>query len=537
MTDRTRRRRFLLVFLFCVLVSIPAVITCGGGSSGLVPREITEVNDGSQHGPMGPISDGPGLEDLPLLIGGAAVPDPLPPKDVPPHPYLAVSGGVHVDGYNTDVSDWDGPLGSDPEVVSRCLGTPLGICFMRAFHPDGSVSTICYYYREVDYQEEKVTLGMDLVLLDPVTLEARDFYPVGQVTVDIPGTTEGQPADLSGIYFYIDDRGRAVVASPGNTIRIVEPGESGGGLGWRTEIVLDLTADLPEGSGNLIAVGPDYDGNLWFTTLYGGVGYLPEGTDRVRAIMLDNEKFENAFSTGPDGVYAASDRALYRFEIDPDTKLPRAAWRAEYDRATVMKPGMISWGTGTTPTLVGDDLVAFVDNADDQVSLLVFLRADGQRICRVPLFQPGASVVEISPIGYSDAGGAFASFIVQNNYNAPDFLGDFQELATGLTRIDVLPDRSGCVEVWSNNDIPATTVPKLSTATGLIYTYTQLLDTEVRKAWYLAAIDFRTGELAFMIRAGTGDFTHNYYATAEIGPDGTVYQGVLGGILAVRDGG
>ena len=138
MTDRTRRRRFLLVFLFCVLVSIPAVITCGGGSSGLVPREITEINDGSQHGPMGPISDGPGLEDLPLLIGGAAVPDPLPPKDVPPHPYLAESGGVHVDGYNTDVSDWDGPLGIDPEVVSRCLGTPLGICFMRAFHPDGS---------------------------------------------------------------------------------------------------------------------------------------------------------------------------------------------------------------------------------------------------------------------------------------------------------------------------------------------------------------------------------------------------------------
>jgi hypothetical protein len=523
------------ILLFSILIPLSGIIACNGGSSGLAPHEITAINDGSQHGPMGSIADSAGVDELPLFIGNVATANPLPPKDVPVHPYLAASGGVHVDSYNTDVSDWEGPLGSNPEVLSRSLGTPLGICFMRAFHPDGSLSSICYYYQTVDFSAGKVTLGMDLILFDPVTLAALDFYAIGEVTVGIPGTGDIQPADLSGIYFYVNSLGRAVVASPGNTIRIVEPGWSGGILRWKNEIILDLSDDLPEGAGNLIAVGPDFAGNIWFVTQFGGVGYVKEGTDEVYAMTLEGEKFENAFSTAPDGTYAASDHALYRFEIDPATGLPHFTWRAEYERATWVKPGMISGGTGTTPTLVGEDLVAFVDNADDQVHLLVHRRSSGEQICRVPLFSPGASVVEISPIGYGDAGGLFSSFIVQNNYNAPDIFGDYRELTTGLTRIDVLPDRSGCVEVWSNNDIPATTVPKLSTASGLIYTYTQLLDTTVSKAWYLAAIDFRTGKMVFMVRAGTGDFKHNYFATIEIGPDGTVYQGVMGGIIAVRD--
>jgi hypothetical protein len=237
----------------------------------------------------------------------------------------------------------------------------------------------------------------------------------------------------------------------------------------------------------------------------------------------------------PDGIYVATDQGLYRFEIDPATGLVRQSWREGYEGATKKKPGMLSWGTGTTPTLLGEDLVAICDNGDDQVNLLVHDRRDGRKICEVPLFQQGASLVEISPIGYSDRSGQYDSVIIQNNYGAPEFAGDYRDLARGLTRIDVLPDRSGCVRVWTNNEVPSTTVPKLSTANGLIYTYTQLLDTQVDRAWYLAAVDFDTGETAYMVSLGTGEMRHNYYATVDLGPNGTSYVGVLTGMVAVRD--
>jgi len=257
---------------------------CSNGAGGLAAREINELNDGSQHGEMGPIADGSDPEELELLIGEADNANPLPPKNVPLNPYLAESGGVHVDSYNTDVSDYGGPLGRDPELVSRSLGEPVGICFMRAFHPDGTMSSTCYYYQDVNLAAQTVTLGIDLILFDPVTLAALDFYAVGEIETGIPGAGADEGVNLSGVYFYIDQQGRAVAASPGNTIRIVEPGESAGSLRWQSEIVLDLSAQIPADGGSLVALGPDYHGNIWFITRAGVIGYLEADSDQAHLI-------------------------------------------------------------------------------------------------------------------------------------------------------------------------------------------------------------------------------------------------------------
>ena len=150
-------------------------------------------------------------------------------------------------------------------------------------------------------------------------------------------------------------------------------------------------------------------------------------------------------------------------------------------------------------------------------------------------FELGAGVVEVSPIGYSDESGRFNAVVIQSNYGAPDFRGDYGDLEPWLTRIDVLSDRSGCVEVWTNHEVPSTGVPKLSTATGLIYTFTQRFDQPVEKAWYLAALDFETGDTVYMVSLGTGDERHNSYGTVDLGPDGTAYQGLLTGMVSIRD--
>jgi hypothetical protein len=36
------------------------------------------------------------------------------------------------------------------------------------------------------------------------------------------------------------------------------------------------------------------------------------------------------------------------------------------------------------------------------------------------------------------------------------FRGDYGDLERCLTRIDVLGDRTGCVEVWTNHEVPST---------------------------------------------------------------------------------
>jgi hypothetical protein len=38
-----------------------------------------------------------------------------------------------------------------------------------------------------------------------------------------------------------------------------------------------------------------------------------------------------------------------------------------------------------------------------------------------------------------------------------------------------------------------------------------------------------------MVSLGTGDERHNSYGTVDLGPDGTAYQGLLTGMVSIRD--
>jgi hypothetical protein len=80
-------------------------------------------------------------------------------------------------------------------------------------------------------------------------------------------------------------------------------------------------------------------------------------------------------------------------------------------------------------------------------------------------------------------------------------------------------------------------VPKLSAANGLVYTYTK--DPQPQDpsadAWYLTALDFASGRTVYKRLAGEGLGHNNNYAPVTLGPDGTAYVGVLGGLIALRD--
>lgn len=79
-------------------------------------------------------------------------------------------------------------------------------------------------------------------------------------------------------------------------------------------------------------------------------------------------------------------------------------------------------------------------------------------------------------------------------------------------------------------------VPKLSLATGLIYTFTKDPDAGDVDSWFWTALSFRSGRTVWKRLAGTGGSYNNHYAGIALGPDRrTAYLGGIGGIMAVRD--
>ena len=105
----------------------------------------------------------------------------------------------------------------------------------------------------------------------------------------------------------------------------------------------------------------------------------------------------------------------------------------------------------------------------------------------------------------------------------------------GLARVDVDPSAGTCTVAWTSNERAPSVVPKVSLANGLVYTYTKDPQPDGSDAWYFTALDFRTGATVYKVRTGLGLGFNNNYAPVTLGPDGTAYVGVLGGLIAITD--
>jgi hypothetical protein len=269
------------------------------------------------------------------------------------------------------------------------------------------------------------------------------------------------------------------------------------------------------------------------------VGTVDPSTGAVASTQLTGEAIGNSFAVDETGgVFIVSDHAMYRFDADPSSGAPVQTWREPYDRGTRLKPGQPNFGSGTTPTLVGSDFVAITDNADPYMHVVVFRRATsvtGSRlVCQVPVFGAYEGATENSLIA------AGTSLIVENNYGytGPSSTMNGGVTDPGVTRVDVAADGSGCRTRWTNarERVPST-VSKVSLATGLVYTYTKPQEGNGADAWYLTALDFRSGRTVWSALAGTDLGFNNNFGPVTLGPDGTAYVGVLGGLVELRDSG
>ena len=253
--------------------------------------------------------------------------------------------------------------------------------------------------------------------------------------------------------------------------------------------------------------------------------------------MRLGEDIQNSFTVDRGGVYVVSSRRMYRLQ-----RAARAAARGRGRSATatpgIVKPGQADAGSGTTPTIMKGGYVAITDNADP-MNVVVYRKAkrlQRQAAGRLPgpVFGKGASATENSLIT------AGRSLFVENNYGYQDPFGP-QLRRAHRARLRAHRRQARRHGLPHGVDEPRRArrrrvVPKLSTKTGLIYTYTREPAPALDQPYFWTAIDARTGKTAWKVYAGSGLGFNNNYAGLALGRDGTAYLGVSGGIVALRDG-
>ncbi|MGH4030065.1 hypothetical protein ACQB60_14135 [Actinomycetota bacterium Odt1-20B] len=479
-------------------------------------------------------------------VTAAPVPGPTPPQ----HPYLAANGrsGMHADAAGSGTYPWNGPLGKKPKVSSEKMAALGGECATVTFDRAGRIVTVCGTFT-----------GFLVKLLDPTSLKTLAEYKLPQRPSTVEAITRLDFSKIfkdtsGGAYSYLDNEDRLVLAdSRQHIVRLAHEQAADGSWRFVVDKDWDLTGQVPHDcvswtnlhpSGEcdpVTSVMPDWQGRIWWVTRQGRIGTVDpkaeSGSGAIRSIRLDGEEIQNSFTVAEDGVSIVSDHALYSFKAAADGT-PQVQWRQTYDRGTGSKPGSINQGSGTTPDLFGahDEYVAITDNADDRMNVLVYRRDprvpdDKRLVCKVPVFGSGASTTDNSMISHGN------SLVVENNYGYENItsLTFGRSVVGGVSRVDVRADGSGCDTVWESDVRSPSTVPKLSTADGHVYLYTKEPNKLGIDAWYLTAVDFRTGEQKWKQLAGTGLAYDNNWAPVTLGPDGTAYVGVFNGLVAVRD--
>lgn len=448
--------------------------------------------------------------------GTPATARPLPHEPIPQNPVLAPNGSnsMHDDAYASDAYEVSGPLGRDLQVRSASYG--VSECATVAFDSRGRIVGLCGGLE-----------GFTLRLVDPTTLapiatlrtSTRDLLSLSNPFSDICG----------GTYFYLDKDDAAYVLTTDKQIWKVQVGPAG----FTRTATYDVAAQVP-GDDCVVATMPDWSGRIFFATQQGRIGVVDPQSGAVRTMQFAGEGIFNSLAGDETGaVYVVTTHRLAAVEADA-AGAPVVRWSQTYDRGSRTKPGQLSQGSGTTPTLIGHDVVAITDNADPRMHVIFYRRtgSGGDReICRVPVFGDDASATENS-LAY--AGGR--SVIVENNYGyagvQSTVLG--RTTAPGVARVDLADDGS-CRVAWTSPVSAPTSVPKVSLGNGLLYVYTKPASLLLDDSWYLTAIDVRSGATQWSQRTGNGIQWNNHYASIYLGPDGAAYVPTVAGLIRFQD--
>lgn len=483
----------------------------------------------------------PGASPAPVQWDRSFIPAPIAGTiNANPHLAAGANGTMHGDGGQSDTHLAAGPFGDGLEVRNRRSGNGLPRqCSTFVYRSDGKPITMC-----------GGLAGFRMVLFDPATLTALAHYdlPIRPSSFEalVKRDIGIMMSDSSGgAYLFLDNRDRLVFADSRWVVQRLEARQSGGTWSFKVESEWDLKPHVPHDCFNwdnwfpsgecdkVTTVMPDHQGRYWWTTRNGRLGTLDPVSGKIAVLRLPGEEIQNALAMDSRAVYVLSDHAQYAFAAGPDGA-PKQLWRSPYDRGTGRKIGSINQGSGTTPTLLGDKWITFADNADGRIAIVVLRRGDGSQVCSVPVFSEDASATDNSMIGWG------RSIILENNagFTSAHQQTDYAKVAGGVVRLDVREDESGCDVVWTSPLKAPSVVPKLSADNGIAWFYSFESagsgTSEDAQDWAVVGLDFRTGREVIRIPTGRGRAWNNNWASLSIATDGTLYAGVTGGLVQVR---
>jgi outer membrane protein assembly factor BamB len=454
------------------------------------------------------------------------------------NPFMARNeiSNLHNDAYQTNAYPGAGPSGAKPTLRSAYLQQE---CASITFDHRGQIVSVCVG-----------AVGETLDVFQPHSLKLLATYPlpteakvgVGSITGGATSSTFG-----GGGYFYLDNHDEAVVPTVDGRIVVLKVSHLA-----HPAITLEKIYNLAPTIGQeaIESALPDWKGNLWFVTTAGTVGIAKRSGVGARVVHLVTpkhapsnagkpEKIGNSFAVDESGgVFVVSEEAMYRFDATANGR-PRITWRQRYNRGHRLKPGQVNLGSGTTPTLIHSahsrhgGLIAILDNADPAMHVDVFPRGrhgSHQAVCKTTVFtgHKRRSSDENNLISLG------SRLWAENNYGKP---GPIQVTNTvpGMQEVK-LGGRGGCHRVWESNRVRVpSVVSKVSARSGLIYSYTHPFQpANGSEAWYITAINARTGHVDWRRLAGVGPDYNNFYSPVTIGPDGTLYVGTIGGIVEMR---
>ena len=283
-----------------------------------------------------------------------------------------------------------------------------------------------------------------------------------------PGTPEFQNF-AGGGYFFLDEDGRIWSATKTNHLFVlrVAPTAAASARSPTT------TSRAPwSGDERISSALPDFRGRIWFVTKPQRQGRDPQHA--TRRIRVDPHRRGD-----PELVHGRPRRRLHRLrqahvplQRGRDGR-PRVDWQVPYDNSGIVKPGQADAGSGTTPTILPRRLRRdHRQRRPDERRRLPQGQARGRAAwsarCRSSRRARAPRRTRCSARAARSSSRTTTATRTRSAPNAG-------KLTTpGFARVDVGRNGRGCRKVWENHDRARRLGgPKLSTRTGMIYTYTQ----------------------------------------------------------------
>lgn len=513
------------------------------------------------------------------IVGGSGSNNPSPnPAPVAralfQNPFLSPNPGsnIHNDSYLSDTYPFAGPVaGKSAEVRQLNLATfvdpytgqsrsvVLGIPAGQAYDANNNLQLSTAGLTDPNTG----ICTRSIMTVDKDTMDVLAFYSYDVTNVD--------PTDFGGAgYFYQDNLFRMVVALPNGHIQVLQRQPSNLSsvdkyVAARDINVCGVGGAIAPPAGvselSLYALVPDKNGNIWFSLGQGIVGFVtpagvvssfdtndPDGTGTrtpqadgaFQAIANSHSIDQGDSEAGSSGVYMLTTHNLYRFGVGNNGK-PQVVWQTPYDRGTGIKPGQVSFGSGSSPTVFemgGRRFVSIVDNGTPMKCNVYraesTLNSGEQRLFAQtkPFGDDPLTSDENSLIAAPSSDGGTDIF-AENNWGYLNVNSVLGPLTTrpGFVRMHLLPDGSFSVASLNPNISVPTLVSKMSTASQVVYTYDKKPD-----GWYLTgmdAADLNNIRLSLLAGPPTTLF-NNHYSALSLAPDSkTVWVGTVGGLTRI----